>query len=520
MTHGLSKSRLMDWRQCPRKLWLRTYRPELAADSTDTETRFRIGFEVGEKARELFPDGLLIDPPDLTEALRQTRQALAADPNRVLFEATFVRDGVLVRVDVLSPEADGYRLIEVKASTQVKDHQLTDAAIQTWVVQDSLALAGTTLAHVDTQFVYPGTGDYRGLLRLVPVEADIAARMTEIPDWIVQARATLSAEEPLIEPGDHCHDPYACAFQGHCAPVQAGTAYPLNRLPHLRGWRLQGLEDRGITEIADIPEDYPLTERQRRIADSVRTGQVFRDPEAARVLGRLGWPRYYMDFETTAGAVPLWAGTRPYQQLPVQWSCHVQWRPGSTGSLRYLFAGQAEPPRAFAETLIQAVCQPIDPARIRYPLDCAGTTSITWELFPKGAATGPILVYHAGFERRILRELAEALPDLALELDAIGARIVDLLPIVRADYYHPDQQGSWSLKAVLPTMAPDLRYDSLAIGNGGEASDAWREILHPETPEPRREERRQALADYCLLDTWAMIVIEGYLQRLASIDGG
>lgn len=516
MAHGLSKSRLMDWRQCPRKLWLRLNRSDLVEDSADTETRFRLGFEVGEKARELFPDGRLIDSFDPTEALEQTQHALEIDPRRTLFEAAFARDGVLVRVDVLRPEAGGYRLIEVKASTQVKDAQLSDIAIQRWVVQDSLTLTGTTLAHVDNQFVYRGADDYRGLLRLVAVETEIAGRLAEIPDWVAQARATLSGTEPSIEPGAHCQDPYDCPFQGHCAPVQPQPAYPLTDLPYLNGRRLQGLEALGMTEVGDIPEDYPLTERQRRIADVVRTGQVFCDPQAARVLERLGWPRYYLDFETLTCAVPPWVGTRPYQQLPVQWSCHVQWWPGSTAPSLYVFDGEEEPLRAFAETLIQAVCQPIDPARIRYPLEFSGPASITWECFPEWAASGSILVYNAAFEQRILRELAEALPDLAPELEAIGARIVDLLPIVREYYYHPDQHGSWSLKAVLPTMAPELSYDALVIGDGGEASDAWREILHPETPELRREELRRALIDYCLMDTWALVVIENYLRRAGA----
>jgi len=509
----------MDWCQCPRKLWLRTYRPELVEDSAETQARFQIGFEVGEIARAHYPGGRLIDPTDLSQALAETANALAERQDQALFEATFVEDGLLVRVDVLVPESNGYRLVEVKASTGVKHYHLSDAAIQCWVLGSQVPITGTAIAHVNNQFVYPGGGDYQGLLIETPVDEAIAELMTEVPDWILGARTTLADNsEPSITPGDQCVSPFDCPFQGHCTPDAPSAAYPIKSLPRLSGWRLAGLQDRGIEEITDIPDDYPLTATQRRVADAVQQSAPVFDPQVSAILEHLPWPRYYMDFETTTTAVPIWPGTRPYQQLPVQWSCHVQWQPGSTAPQQYLFEDQPEPLRAFAESLIQAVCEPWDRSGLRYPLTSNEIPALTAESFPETAATGPIFVYNAGFERRILRELAAALPDLGSALEGISARVIDLLPIVKRHYYHPDQQGSWSLKAVLPTMAPDLSYEGLSIGDGGKASDAWREILHPDTTPSRREELREALGEYCLQDTWAMIAIERHLG-FASPDG-
>ena len=141
---------------------------------TETEQRFQIGFQVGDVARSLHPDGILIDTPDAAEALALTRKALAEHPDRPLFEAAFQRDGVLVRADLLLPEADGYRLREVKASTRVKDEHREDCAIQAWVIGAALPLTGVELAHVDTAFVYPGDGDYHGLLKSNPLDGDVA----------------------------------------------------------------------------------------------------------------------------------------------------------------------------------------------------------------------------------------------------------------------------------------------------------------------------------------------------------
>ena len=109
------------FQQCPKRLWLTVHRPDLQDVSEETEQRFQIGFQVGDVARSLHPDGVLIDTPDAAEALALTQKALVEHPDRPLFEAAFQRDGVLVRADLLLPEADGYRLREVKASARVKE---------------------------------------------------------------------------------------------------------------------------------------------------------------------------------------------------------------------------------------------------------------------------------------------------------------------------------------------------------------------------------------------------------------
>ncbi|MCB1805050.1 MAG: DUF2779 domain-containing protein [Candidatus Competibacteraceae bacterium] len=514
MNTGLSKSRLMDWRQCPRKLWLKTHRPELIDYDTDTETRFRIGFDVGERARALYPTGLLIDEPDLTAALKQTQTALREYPNRPLFEATLAHQGVLVRVDLLLPETRGtYRLIEVKASTGVKAQHIEDAAIQAWVTQSTVALSEVALAHINNQFVYAGDNDYSDLFTITPISDAIAPWLPEVPDWIAQARAILSADEPHIAPGEQCDTPYPCPFKAHCAEASTTTAYPLNHLPRLSGWRRAGLEQLGISDIRDIPDDYPLTDLQQRITNVIRGGQIEHQPKVARIVNALPFPRYFLDFETSQCAVPIWTGTRPYQQLPVQWSCHIELFPGTTVPQHFLLDKQADPMRAFAESLILAVREPCD---ITLP---SNTQSRRMDAifavldYPEAPHKGPILVYNAAFEKRILAELAQALPDLAPTLEGISQRIIDLLPIVREHYYHPEMKGSWSLKSVLPTMAPHLSYEALGIGAGGEASSAWQELLHPQTTPDRCEQLRDALIDYCGLDTWAMLEMVRFLSK-------
>lgn len=282
MIHGLSKSRLQAFRQCPKRLWLTVHRADLQDVSAETEQRFLIGFQVGDIARSLHPDGVLIGASDAGEALTLTRRALAEHPGRPLFEAAFQHDGVLIRADLLLPEADGYRLREVKASTRLKDEHQDDCAIQTWVIGAALPLTGVELAHVDTAFVYPGNGDYRGLLKSNPLDGDVASLLPAVPQWIADARATLAGAEPTIAPGPQCHSPYECPFQSHCGAGQPSQPdYPLGCLPRLSGQRLQGLVEQGITDVRHMPADYPLTAKQTGVARAIRSGVAERDPAAA-----------------------------------------------------------------------------------------------------------------------------------------------------------------------------------------------------------------------------------------------
>ena len=484
MGFGLSKSRIIAWRQCPKRLWLQVHRPDLLEISSADEQRFQIGFEIGEVARRLYPGGILIEEEDLSAAIEATNIALAEHPDQPVFEATFQRNGVLVRADVLLPEGSSYRMIEVKSSTSVKDYHLEDCAVQTWVMEVACPLAGVEVAHVDNQFVYPGEGDYRGLFNRVSVDEAVTSLMEQVPDWVLGARGTLAGSEPAIEPGCQCEVPFPCPFQDYCGANQTTTEYPLSVLPRLSLWRRDELEDLGIQDVRDIPPDFPLTASQARVLAVTRAGQAELSPDAAKALATLSYPRYYLDFETVSFAVPIWVGTRPYQAIPVQWSCHIESAPGGIKHLAFLAEGNADPRRYFVQALIMALGE-----------------------------DGPVFVYNQTFELRILRELAQAFPELAPALQAIADRIIDLLPLTRGHYYHPDMRGSWSIKAVLPTIAPDLSYNDLEIGEGGEAEGAWREILHPDTPGERKVALRQSLAEYCALDTWAMVRLAWFLER-------
>jgi len=484
MAHGLSKSRIIEWRQCPKRLWLKINRPELIETSVETERAFQVGYEVGDVAQKLHPGGILIETDGLREALRVTQHLLETRPGVPLFEATFQRDGVLVRADLLLPEPEGYRMVEVKSATSVKDYYLEDAGIQRWVIGDAVKLVSFEIAHIDNSFVYPGGGDYHGLFKRVPVDTETESIAQDVPAWIKGARQTLTGAEPTVERGDQCNDPFDCPFLAYCNAGDPVTDFPLSGLPRLSATKREQLEARGILDVRQIPKDYPLTESQERVRRIVIEGNPELLPEAALALSVLPYPRYYLDFETVSMPVPIWAGTRPYQKLPVQWSCHVEAQDGQLQHHAFLADGLGDPREAFAMRMIEVL-----------------------------GSDGPIFVYNQGFELGRIRELAEDFPWMAEPMKEIADRVVDLLPLTRESYYHPAMQGSWSIKAVLPTIASDLDYTTMEVGDGGAAEEAWLEILHPETTDKRRQVMRKSLADYCALDTMAMVRLVAFLNH-------
>jgi hypothetical protein len=485
---GLSKSRLIAWRQCPRRLWLEVNRPDLRLDDTAIRQRFAVGHQVGALARDLLPGGVLIGAEDdLATALADTQQALDLLPDKPLFEPAFQHDGLLVRIDLLLPEDTAGRhhhLVEVKSTASVKDYHLPDAATQAWVAgQAGLDLSRVSIAHLDTSFVYPGNGDYCGLFHWSDVTRRIAPLLEQVPDWATEARVVLAGGQPDIEPGDQCDTPFECPFQQHCCPPAA--EYPVTLLPDRRGKALaRELVAEGFEDLRDVPAERIVDPLQQRILDATRTGQARLDPEVSALIGAVGWPRYYLDFETIAFAVPVWAGTRPYQALPFQWSCHIESAPGQLRHADFLDTTGEAPMRRFAEQLLAIL-----------------------------GKTGAIFVY-SPYESRILGELAQAYPDLAQSIRAVMDRLFDLLPLTQAHYYHPAMKGSWSLKAVLPTVAPDLDYAALGeVRDGTAAQVAYVEAIDPQTSENRREALVKDLLDYCRLDTLALVRLAWFLEE-------
>jgi hypothetical protein len=493
MTHqfGLSKTKITAFEQCPRKLWLSFHRPEVAVVDPTAPMRFAAGHEAGAVACALHSAGVMIEAePDLAAAIAQTFKLVEQGHTAAIFEATFAHDGVLVRIDIMEPDGHGgWHVAEVKSSTAVKGYHIGDLATQLWVMaQCGIIVSSAAIRHIDNRFVLARPGDYAGLFTDVGILTETAPIVANRADVVASARQTLAGTEPDIAMGSHCSNPFNCEFSKHCGSTEPMLPdWPIALLPNTGKSVARQWAEEGIYDLRDIPEGALGSPVHNRIHRATMTGEPFHDLAGA-LAATAGWtfPRAYLDFETIAFAVPRWVGTKPYQQVTFQFSCHIERFDGTLEHHEFLSIDGSDPRRACAEALVRCVSLNAD---------------------------GCVIAYNASFERRCILDLADACPDLGPALRDIASRLVDLLPVTRANYYHRDQRGSWSIKAVLPTVAVDLDYGALDVKDGGGAQMAFLEAVQLPASAPRRLAIETALLAYCKRDTEAMIIL---LKRLCQ----
>ncbi|MBX9612268.1 MAG: DUF2779 domain-containing protein [Burkholderiales bacterium] len=495
----LSKSKLLAFRQCPKRLWLEVHRPELNKPSESVQGHFDEGHRVGDIARRLYDPrgkGQLIEPKTegYASAIARTKALLAS--TQPIFEATFAADGALALADVMLPTRQSgqraWRMVEVKSSASVKGYHRDDAAIQAYVARNAgVPLASLALACIDSKWVYPGGGDYQGLLVEEDLTKEAFARASEVKAWIAEAQAIAAKrKEPKLGTGDHCNDPFECGFVGYCQGQEPQAEYPVRWLPRIQSKVLKShIQDGGVLDMREVPDER-LGAQQRRVKQHTLSGTTFFDKRgAAADLAAHKLPAYFLDFETIRFTVPIWKDTRPYQQIPFQFSVHRLARTGKVAHESFLDLSGNDPTRALAEHLIAA---------------CGDR--------------GPVFVYNATFEKSRIQELADRFTRLKPSLLAINARVVDLLKVAQKRYYHPSQQGSWSIKKVLPTIAPDLRYDALeGVQHGGMAMQAFLQAIAPTTSDAEKAGIEQALLKYCALDTYAMVRLWQFFAGRADL---
>jgi predicted RecB family nuclease len=279
---------------------------------------------------------------------------------------------------------------------------------------------------------------------------------------------------PDLPPGPHCTDPVTCEFYDQCNPPRPDDH--VGYLPRIQASAVEQLAEVGIESIWDIPDDFLLNERQRRAATCVQTGKPWFSPELAEQLGGLKYPLHFMDFETVNPAIPRFAGMRPYDQLPFQWSVHLQREPGAEPQhFEFLAKDATDPQREFIASLCSAL-----------------------------GKSGSIVVYSA-FESQRLSELAAWLPEFAGRIKKIQRRLWDLLPVVRNHVYHPRFAGSFSIKKVLPALVPGMTYEGMEVADGTDAGLAWESLIRGGMDQSERERTRKALLEYCGLDTLALV---------------
>jgi hypothetical protein len=481
----------MAGKQCLKRLYLECYHRDLMTPpGAAQQLLFTMGSRLGVLARECYPGGVLIeeDYRHHAEASRSTRRAMARPSVPAVFEAAFAHDDVAIRADVLVRDGEGtsggefggphgWGLVEVKSGSGLKEEHIWDAAIQLHVLRGcGVPVRSVGVMHLDGAYVYPGGRiDPRDLFVVEDVTLKAEALAGALIEDLARMRAALAGGgPPAIRPSRHCLQPYTCPFSPYCA--SDAPSFPVWQLPGADRVLLERLAGEGIEDIRLIPEGFAgLSPLQCRVRECVRTGTVYFDHGAAAELNALEHPVHFLDFESFAPAVPVFPGTRPYQQTVFQFSDHILEADGSVGHAEYLHPPGSDPREPLARALLDAV-----------------------------GDTGSIATY-SQFERVAIVRLAEHLPHLSWSLGALLPRLVDLLPIVRRSVYHSGFRGSFSIKSVLPAMVPGPAYDHLEIAEGSLASFSYQGLVEGALPAQEAQATLDALRAYCARDTQAML---------------
>jgi predicted RecB family nuclease len=486
----LSKSRYLSGLQCHKQLWWRVHEPEAPelVPTRGQENLLAQGKEVGARARAQVPGGELIDLPffEYDNKVAATREALKHDLPAI-YEAWFLADDTYAGVDILARDSAGrgYAVIEVKASNSRKPEHLPDAAVQVHVLrQAGLQVERAEVMHLNPECRYP---DLSNLFVREDVTALVEGALVGVPEELEAQRQMLDGPLPDVPIGEHCSTPHDCPFIPRCWPKlpdhHVSSLYRIDRR------RAVELEADGYATLYDLPSELELSAIHARQVKAVQTGRMVVEETLKKALLQFASPLAFLDFETVSLAIPRWPGCRPWQQVPVQFSVHAEERGRGLIHHEWIADGPGDPRRGLAEAVVDA---------------CAGARRV--------------VAYYASFERECLRQLREAVPQLARELERIERRLVDLLPTVRNHVYHPDFGGGFSIKRTLPALVPGLSYADLKVRDGEVATVELQRLMlaGSELLDRERAELREALLKYCERDTWAMVKMLETLRSLVA----
>ncbi len=446
----------MNYLECPMYLWLSKHRPEqLPDDDAQKERILAAGREVDELAKQLFPvdSGVLIQP-------------------------TATAGELLARADMLVPAAGGFfDMHEVKMATKVKKEYLYDLGFQKICFENAGKKIGRLkLVHINGNYVRHGAINPVELFEVEDITEEVEELLPEIKDEIQRALKIMDiTDEPSISLINACKNPKYCDYLEYYVKMSEGI-YPL-------------AENIQPTQLAHLLEREILDYRKLPAALLEKLG--FKPPVAftqiniegiKHELAKLKFPLYFFDYETYNYAIPPFDGTKPYQQIPFQYSVHIQEAPGAKPKHVDFLAD------AFENPLLKLL------------------EKLAKDVGPKGS----IIVWFAPFETGRNNEMAAEYPEFSDLLNSMNERMFDLMLLFKFKnqlYTKSEFKKLASLKVVLPVLCPELSYKDLAIQEGETASASWPEMTSEKTPPTQRERLKHDMLEYCKRDTYAMVAI-------------
>jgi hypothetical protein len=485
----LSKSKYLLGIQCHRQAWVNFNQPEKIPEiDMHVQHRFDEGHQVGELAKQLFPGGIDVPTEDFMGNIQLSQASL--QEGVPLFEPGFMtEDRLYSRGDILVPNGDGWDIIEVKSGTKVKDINIHDVSFQKYCYEKKgMKIKNCYLMHLNNQYVRDGELEVEKLFTKTDITSEVEEIYSKVPELAEDMKEVI--DDPILPDnkiGPHCSNPYDCPFQEEC-----WSFLPENHVFQLYRGKAKAFEliEGDIYELRNIPDEFKLNDKQGIQKECDKTGKPHIHKESIKhFLSGLKYPLYYLDFETFSTAVPKFNGTKPYQQIPFQFSLHVVDAPGTEPKhYSFLYNGEDDPRKEFVSELKKVL-----------------------------GDAGDIIVYNQSFEISRLKELGAMYPEYQSWVEGVVGRVVDLLvPFRNFAYYHPSQKGSASIKKVLPALVEGKSYEGMEIADGGSASLEYYNSHYGDVSVEEKVRVRKALEEYCHLDTISMVWMIDELEKLVK----
>ena len=486
---NLSKSKYCNGLQCKKMLWLYKNKPT-EKEKVNNQSVFDNGNDVHEVARKLLGEDVNIPfNEDLTQMIKDTEEVMKQE-KVIITEASFSYENNFCSVDILKKEGNTYEIYEVKSSTELKDVYVDDVSYQYFVLTSlGLKVEKCYVVILNNRYVRKGKLDLNQLFKKIDVTDEVVSKQAQVKQMIKDMNKYMEQKkEPKDDIGIHCFKPYKCPFFKYCTRhLPESNIFEINEINVNEKLKLYV---EGIVSLEDLLKEDISNEAKQHIEYELYDKEDYIDKKSIKeFLNTLSEPLYFLDFETFALPIPKYDGTRPYQQVPFQYSLHYI-EEGKLYHKEFLAESGVDPRKLIAESLVRDI--------------------------PKNV---PVLAYYMSFEKGRIKELAETFPDLKDHLMSIHDNIKDLIvPFKNRSYYAKGMHGSASIKYVLPAMFPNdesLNYKNLElVHNGDEAMNIYARL--GEYPKEEQEYIRERLLKYCELDTYAMVKIYEKLKQIVK----
>jgi hypothetical protein len=494
----ISKSEFMMFLKHPAWLWLKKFdKSKLPEPDEDLQARFDEGTLFEDYAEKLFPNAVKLGYKTKGEfsgtkyySLPETTKKELDKKTKVIFQGRIEVDNLTAIFDVLERVGDNtFDLYEIKSSTSVKPEHIPDLAFQTIVLEKAgLIIRNMSVICVNNEYIRQGSIDPKQLSKKTDVTEEVRAIIDETLENIEKARQVLAQKEmPDLSPRHLTQGSMSEWLEIFNLVKGDQPRYSIYNLCSLTPQKVGMLEDLGLELISDIPLDFVLSSKQEKQVLATKSGEPLIEKEEIKdFLDTLQFPLYFFDYETAMSVLPLFDGTRSYQQIPFQYSLHIQDSPNASLSHKeFLYTEDSNPMPA----LLKQMQEDFGP-------------------------TGSVVSWFKRFETDRNNEMALLYPEYAPFLHNLNDRMVDLMePFAKGFFVDKDFFGSASIKKVLPALLTEFNYKDLEISGGGQAQRVWMQTILKGENSEQKEKIMDDLRKYCSLDTYAMYAIFNYLSK-------